>query len=598
VRAEKLTEVRILIIGGASLDTLDGADDLVAGGAGMYTAMASHRSGASVTLYAPRPDPIPDALQLVANSLEWLGPSVALQDFAHFEITYTDSQAVYVQSHFGGEEALSPKEMPGDLSGFDCVHLIPLGDLRQQHSFMLTCRERGARLVSAGTALHLINEQPDDAVNVLQGSDLFFMNEEEAVRLFGSMDAVNSRPGQTIFVTRGRAGATVIQGDVATHLDGVRASVVDPTGAGDTFCGATLANLASGYHPVMAARQAMPLSAQMTEGVGPSALLRSSPPPKPLPDQRVIVNPENIVRIAEHIAGVTDITPFAFTGPDLPAPDHPAALDYFFASTLQQFSFWTATADRYERPLIATVDGEERKGAFYLFRAYLRWLENDPEMLTPARQADLTRADMLAVLRADDGTDPMPALDLHLDLARQYGRDMLALDLTPLAMLQQANASASPLRSLLQFLDHVGGYKEDPLRKKTGLLAIILQQRPEAFLSNGEDEVPPVVDYHVMRSCLRTGLIDVTNDELKAKLVGRQLLSADKEWAVRAAAHMAIEQVVEKSGKSMGAVDWFFFQARQRCPEMSEPQCDLCAVDPVCAHRKELFQPVRRTTYY
>ena len=89
-----------------------------------------------------------------------------------------------------------------------------------------------ARLVSAGTALHLINEQPDDAINVLQGSDLFFMNEEEAVRLFGSMDAVNSRPGQTIFVTKGRAGATVIQGDVATHLSGGSASVVDPTGAG------------------------------------------------------------------------------------------------------------------------------------------------------------------------------------------------------------------------------------------------------------------------------------------------------------------------------------------------------------------------------
>jgi len=312
----------------------------------------------------------------------------------------------------------------------------------------------------------------------------------------------------------------------------------------------------------------------------------------------VIVNPENIVRIARHIAGVTDITPFAFTGPDLPAPGHPAALDYFFASTLQQFSFWTATADRYERPLIATVDGEERKGAFYLFRAYLRWLENDPEMLTPARQADLTRADMLTVLRADDGTDPMPALDLHLDLARQYGRDMLALDLTPLTMLRHVSASASPLRSLLQILDHVGGYKEDPLRKKAGLLAIILQQRPEVFLANGEEEVPPVVDYHVMRSCLRTGLIDVTDDELEAKLVGRELLSADEEWAVRTAAHMAIEQVVEKSGKSMGAVDWFFFQARQRCPEMSEPQCDLCAVDPVCEHRKKLFQPVRRTTYY
>jgi hypothetical protein len=312
----------------------------------------------------------------------------------------------------------------------------------------------------------------------------------------------------------------------------------------------------------------------------------------------VVVNPAIVSSIAKLIASLPDITPFAFTGPDLPAPGHPAALDYFFAAALQQFGFWTATADRYERPLIATVDGEERKGAFYLFRAYLRWLENDPELLMPARQAELTRADMLAALRADDGTHPMPALDMHLALARQYGRDMLELDLTPQSVLERVNASAAPLRALFQILDHIGGYKEDPLRKKAGLLAIILQQRPEAFLANGEDGVPPVVDYHVMRSCLRMGLIDVADDELATKLVGRQLLSGAEEWAVRAAARTAIEQVVVKSGKSMGAVDWFFFQARKRCPEMSEPRCEMCAVDPACAHRKELFQPVRRTTYY
>jgi hypothetical protein len=192
----------------------------------------------------------------------------------------------------------------------------------------------------------------------------------------------------------------------------------------------------------------------------------------------------------------------------------------------------------------------------------------------------------------------MPALDLHLALARQYGRDMLALGLTPQSMMERVNASTSPLRTLFQLLDHIGGYKEDPLRKKAGLLAIILQQRPEDFLANGEEEVPPVVDYHVMRSCLRMGLVDVVDDELATKLVERELLSEAEEWAVRAAAHAAVEQVVAKSGKSMGAVDWFFFQARIRCPEMSEPLCELCAVDPACAHRKKLFQPVRRTTYY
>ena len=96
-----MTEVRILIIGGASLDTLDGTDDLVAGGAGMYTAMAAQRGGASVTLFAPHPNPVPQALQFVANNLEWLGPSVGPQDLPHFAINYSAGKATYTRSHFG-----------------------------------------------------------------------------------------------------------------------------------------------------------------------------------------------------------------------------------------------------------------------------------------------------------------------------------------------------------------------------------------------------------------------------------------------------------------------------------------------------------------
>jgi hypothetical protein len=67
---------------------------------------------------------------------------------------------------------------------------------------------------------------------------------------------------------------------------------------------------------------------------------------------------------------------------------------------------------------------------------------------------------------------------------------------------------------------------------------------------------------------------------------------------VRLAAYQAIQRVQSLSGCSMGAVDWFFFNARRRCPEMTEPDCTNCAIDAACAHRKELFQPVIRTTFY
>jgi len=47
------------------------------------------------------------------------------------------------------------------------------------------------------------------------------------------------------------------------------------------------------------------------------------------------------------------------------------------------------------------------------------------------------------------------------------------------------------------------------------------------------------------------------------------------------------------------AIDWFFFNyMRSHCPEMQEPVCEKCAADPVCAHRKQLFQPVFRTSFY
>jgi ribokinase len=593
-----LTDVRILVVGGASLDSLDDTDNLVAGGAGMYTAMASHASGANVTLFAPRPEPMPEALEHIAASVTWLGPSVSPDELAHFEITYRDGRTTYLTANFGAEESLSPDELPADLSSYDCVHLIPLGDIARQREFLLACRDRGARRVSAGTALDLINAQPDDALAILEAADLYFMNEAEAQRLFGSLSAVCTRPGQFIFVTRGSDGVTIVQGDMHTHLRAAAATVVDATGAGDTFCGATLVSLAQGHHPATAARRAIPLSARMTEEVGPTVLLRPAPITTAAADPAVTLNQEQIRHVGDLVAGLPEAAPFPFTGPDLPPPHHPATLDYFFVTTLQQFGFWHLEGEHYSHPLVATVDSEERKGAFYLFRAYLRWLEQAPEMLSPARQAELTEAELLELLRADDGTDPMPALDMHLALGRQYGQDMLALGLTPRSMVDQANASGAPLHTLLSTLDHIGGYKEDPLRKKSALLAMVLRQRPEAFLADCADDIPPVIDYHVMRSCLRIGLIDINDDALAGKLERREVLSEDEEWAVRSAAHSAIAQLVAESGASMGAVDWFFFQARKRCPEMTQPQCSACSVDPLCAHRKELFQPVRRTSFY
>jgi hypothetical protein len=374
---------------------------------------------------------------------------------------------------------------------------------------------------------------------------------------------------------------------------------IDPTGAGDTFCGTALAYLLLGAHPIMAARNATTLAAEMITQVGPAALLSDNPPPKVALDERIRVDDGQVQQVAGKIASLPQVAPFPFVGPELIPAGHPAALEYFFVETLQQFSFWTEKNKRYKQPLIAAIGGVDLKGSDYLYDSYRRRVKQDADFCSPQRQANLSRDDLLDVFRADDGNNPMPALDMHLQQAQYYGRDMLALHLTPQTVLQKALASDQPLQTLMGTLDQIGGYKEDPLRKKSSLLALALTQRPERFLLLGEDEqVAPVIDYHALRSCLRIGLIEVMDEKFRNKLVNRQIVSSAEEWAVRYAAYCAIEQVIALSGKSTGAVDQFFFGARKRCPEMSEPECQFCQVDLMCAHRKELFQPVLRTTFY
>jgi hypothetical protein len=547
------------------------------------------------------PDPCPERLKPVAGCLtEWLGPAVPPAQLPQFEISYRGGKTEYLNVSRGAEPMLSPTLMPADLSTYDLVHVTAQSDVDLQLSLVQACRHRGAVQVSAGMDPGHAVKQPRAVHALTEQSDIFFMNDLEAEAVFGSLDAARTSPSKLLFVTLGAQGACIIQGDTSTAIPAVPATVVDPTGAGDTFCGATLAYLLQREHPIMAARRAVVLAAEMIGQVGPAALLSEDPSPEVRPDPRVRVNEGQVRQVARTIYSLSEASPYPPVGPTLPPVGHPKAVDYFFAATLHQFSFWSARSNRYYQPLIAPIGGVERKGSDYLWAAFTRRLEEDAEFCSPERQANLSREELLAVFRSDHGEDPMPALDLHLEQANQYGRDMLALQLTPQAVLDRALASPQPLQTFLVTLDHVGGYKEDPLRKKSSLLAMLLNDRPETFLPLRDDEqLAPIVDYHLMRLFLRMGLVDVLDGDLKTKLSQRQVVSHAEEWAVRYPAYLAKERLLTLSGRSLSVVNGFLFStARSRCLEMTEPECPSCMLEPVCAQRKEFFQPVLRTTFY
>ena len=591
----------LLVIGGASLDVLHfrGRTVRSAGGAGLYTALAARRAGARVTMFAPLPEPMPAALRPAAERIEWIGPVVPPEELPSFEIAhYGGGRTEMLRASPGAEPRLQPDELPAEALAADWACCIPLLDLDRQRAFVRRLKQHALR-VACGTYYAAARSDRAPVLGLVAAVDAFFCNEAEAEALFGGAQRAAARPGQLLFVTRGERGASVAQGAHVTAVPGVGVEELDPTGAGDAFCGTALALLAQGLHPLEAARGAVAAAAEVVTAPGPEVLLRPAPTPATSADPRVRVDRVQVDRIAGLIARQAEVSEFDFVGPQFPAAGDSCALDFFFAATLQQFGFWTEAAGHYASPMIASLGGRSLKGSDYLWAVYRRWMESQPAGLAPAGQARLDAQAFRARLRSDDGLDPMPAVDLHLEQALSYGRDMEALGWTSAGIVEGANAAARPLAAFLQRLDHVGGYKEDPLRKKSALLATILQQRPERILRRDPDEIaPPIVDYHVQRSCLRTGLVVVEDEALRIQLIARQTLAPEDEREVRDACAVAVRELQRRSGRSMGEVDYLLFTARERCPEMTEPECARCSLDPACAHDKALFQPVLRTTFY
>ena len=140
----------------------------------------------------------------------------------------------------------------------------------------------------------------------------------------------------------------------------------------------------------------------MVAHVGPTALWPAGPSPSPAVDERVVPDDAVVDRMAALLTVLDDLDPFAFTGDLFPGVGDGDAIDWFTAATLQQYGFWHDRNGRYDRPMIARIDGITRKGSDYLWAQYRREHAADPSSLgvleAPAAYgADLVTGDAAKV---------------------------------------------------------------------------------------------------------------------------------------------------------------------------------------------------------
>jgi endonuclease III len=107
------------------------------------------------------------------------------------------------------------------------------------------------------------------------------------------------------------------------------------------------------------------------------------------------------------------------------------------------------------------------------------------------------------------------------------------------------------------------------------------------------------VDYHIMRTTLRTGCVTIVDADVRRRIVARTWVDSGVEAGIRLAVRDAIRSLCDLSGLDVASVDGFLFNlGRTVCLETEPPRCRECPLSPVCSRQTDLFQPIFRTTAY
>lgn len=589
----------LVVVGCPSLDRLVISGDVVdaAGGSAFNTALAARRAGTAVGLVAAIPRNLSRKIAVAfgPGGIDRGGLVVRDGVSPSFHIAYDrDLNADYLDIELGVETTMSGDDFPDAWLGVPYVHIGPLAaSSTRQLAFAQRLRQRGfAGHLSAGGFLDEMSDQHAITLELIDQCSLFFMNRAEADTLYPTGIIASGR--QCFCVTEGSEGVTIYEGGTATRHRAPVVEMVDPTGAGDAFAGGYLAGLISGGNPVTFANDA---AACVIGSAGSSALIDAV---SSTVEQRVAVDEQQTRRVATMLADKATASSLDFCGFPFPDEGVPWTLDCLAVATIHEYGFWYSDDDGWTESMYALGDGQRFKGSDFIWQAFTRAATEDPTVLEPQRLAN--EADLFdRICAADDGRCPVPQLESHRQLQQAYGAALQEAGHVGFGdLLADTTNQDRPGQALLDRLSDLPGYAEDPLAKKANLLLIILANRPERFIDLRDPEaVTPIVDYHLMRSCLRTGCVTISDPELRTRVENRRWVDELEEDLIRSAAFDAINLLAEHSGLSHAAVDGFFFtNARTACVEATEPRCKECPAEAVCAKRTSLFQPIFRTTAY
>jgi len=203
-----------------------------------------------------------------------------------------------------------------------------------------------------------------------------------------------------------------------------------------------------------------------------------------------------------------------------------------------------------------------------IWQRYFDLFESDPAFFDPTRAAVLSFAEMRQLLDFSKSGKWISDKDLYWrwQLHRNLGRHIA----------QIPNFSFRNQR-----IADLEGFNHDPFEKKANLLRMILAGRPERFVD--DDRYGPVIDYHIMRVVLRTGIFQ--RPAGKGDITWKQY-----EYMLRETAFSAMINLQLETGNSHNQLDSFFWYLGREVCRYDNAKCELCPFEKVVCKNREALE--------
>jgi len=216
----------------------------------------------------------------------------------------------------------------------------------------------------------------------------------------------------------------------------------------------------------------------------------------------------------------------------------------------------------------------------FLEYGFLEIAQQQPELLDAQHLVQLSKAELIQLIKPYFAEDHQPekctldTLDERAELWLNMARFLTFNKMDVLGFIENSNHEPSYFYSKLPSAEAYS----DPLQKKTSFLMKLLEDSKLAKFSNSE-EIIPIMDYHMQRVLLRTGCVEVIDEQLKQKLQLRQAIKSDSE--IREACIASMKIIAQTAGLSILKMnDVFYTMGRSCCNETMLCHNHHCEKDP------------------